>query len=287
MGANTMTHGKRIVTGSFGVLLSLAATAVGGPQETPSKDKSSPASGKSVPSPSDSKMIQDAKARVAAAAFLESAYDGKRPPEAVRMLAAILRGSKMGPGEGWFGPAETRYSWRWLAKRYGVDPAQGGISRARFGGRATWFARLDRNRDGEITEDDLDWSDRNPYVQMSYLASRLFRKLNERGNGHLTKDELVQFFEKAAQGKGYLSSDDFRDALLAGWTSSSRPGDVPSPALLIRGVFAGELGSMSEGPKLNEPAPDFTLKTVDGKATIQLAKLVRSKPVVLAFGSFT
>jgi hypothetical protein len=67
----------------------------------------------------------------------------------------------------------------------------------------------------------------------------------------------------------------------------SRPGDGPKPAVLIRGLFAGELGSMNEGPKVNDPAPDFTLETVDGKDTIQLAKRFGSKPVVLVFGSFT
>jgi peroxiredoxin len=43
---------------------------------------------------------------------------------------------------------------------------------------------------------------------------------------------------------------------------------------------------MNEGPKLNDPAPDFSLKTVDGKV-VELAKLAPDKPVVLVFGSFT
>jgi hypothetical protein len=122
---------------------------------------------------------------------------------------------------------------------------------------------------------------------MSNLANRLFRKLNAQGNGRLTKEELLQFYEKAAQGKERLSADDFRDALLAGMFGVGQPIDAPKPAVLIRGLFAGEIGSMSEGPKLNEPAPDFTLKTVDGRVTVQLAKLIGSKPVVLVFGSFT
>ena len=36
-----------------------------------------------------------------------------------------------------------------------------------------------------------------------------------------------------------------------------------------------------------EPAPDFTLKTVDGKQDVTLSKLVGPKPVVLIFGNFT
>ena len=66
-----------------------------------------------------------------------------------------------------------------------------------------------------------------------------------------------------------------------------QPGDAPSPAVLIRGLFASEIGSMNEGPKLNVPAPKFTLKPVDGKDPVQLDKLLGSKPVVLVFGNFT
>jgi hypothetical protein len=226
-------------------------------------------------------------AGAAAAALLEGAYEGKRPPESVRMLAAVLRGSSMGPGDGWFGPAETRYSWKWLADRCGVDPAEGLISPAAFRGPESSFARLDRNKNGVISEDDLDWSDRNPYVQMSAMANRLFRQINAGSSGRLTKEELLRFFDKAAQGKDALSADDFRDALLSGLFDRSQPSGGPTPAVLIRGLFAGELGSLSEGPKLNEPAPNFALKSVDGKDLVELAKLKSGKPVVLVFGSFT
>jgi len=44
----------------------------------------------------------------ATAAWLEKAYAGAQPPESVRMFIAISRGSMMGPGEGWFGPAQSR-----------------------------------------------------------------------------------------------------------------------------------------------------------------------------------
>ena len=44
---------------------------------------------------------------------------------------------------------------------------------------------------------------------------------------------------------------------------------------------------MHEGPKLGERAPDFTLKTVDGKESITLSKLIGAKPLVLVLGNFT
>ncbi len=256
-----MINGKTMLIGALGLTLFLAAANAQEPRREAKKED--------------------------AAAILESAYQGERPPEAVRMLAAVLRGSRMGPGEGWFGPAEIRYSWKWLAERCGVDAAKGSIPRERFRGSDAWFARLDRNKDGAIGPDDFDWSERSSYVQMSRMVKGLFGKLNAAGDGKLTKDELMQFFDKAAKGKDHLSADDFRDALLGGSSARARPSDMPSQAVLIRGLFAGELGSMHEGPKLNQPAPDFILKTFDDKETIQLSKRIGPKPIVLVFGSFS
>lgn len=277
-----MTNGKAIVIGVLGLMLFLAAADAQEARRGTSKSDVP----KDAP-PRQTKERASPKEGEAAAALLEKAYEGQLPPEGVRMLAAVLRGSRMGPGEGWFGPAQIRYSWKWLAERCGVDPAKGGIARDHFRGSDAWFARLDRNKDGAIAPDDLDWSERNPYLQMSRLVNGLFQRLNASGDGHLTKDELLQFFDKTAKGKDHLTAEDFRDAFLGGSSARSRPTDMPTQAVLIRGLFAGELGSLSEGPKLNDPAPDFTLKTSDGKKTIQLAKRIGPKPVVLVFGSFT
>jgi hypothetical protein len=217
---------------------------------------------------------------------LEKKYEGQKPPEAIRMLLAIVReGSQMGPRDGWFGPAESRYSWEWLAKVAGVDADS--ITGDDLSLPTHWFARLDRNLDGRITPEDLDWSERNPWVQQAYLVNRLFRRIDPTGDGKLTRDEWNAFFEKAASGREFLLSEDLRDAVLAGFTSSFLPGDEPDQETLIRGLLAGELGSLQEGPKLNEPAPDFTLKTVDDAETIHLADVIGKKPVVLTFGNFT
>jgi hypothetical protein len=280
-----MTVAQRAITVALASIVFLAAD--GADREPTRPAQKLPAVPKSAGVAVDPKVATDPRAAVAAADLLESAYKGERPPEAVRMLAAILRGSQMGPDDGWFGPAETRYTWKWLTRHYAVNPAKGGIPRSSFRGQEALFAALDRNKDGVITPDDLDWSDRNPYVQMSNMSNRFFRKLNARADGRLTKEELLRFFDQAAAGKDHLSPDDFRDALLAGMFGGQRPNDGPNPATLIRGMFAGDLGSMNEGPRLNDPAPDFTLKTLDGKDTIQLSKRIGPKPIVLVFGSFT
>lgn len=217
---------------------------------------------------------------------IEKAYEGKTMPEALRMYLAIAKGGRMGAGDGWFGPAHARYSWNWLAERHGVA-SDGEIPADKFRGTPEWFRRLDRNLDGTIVAEDLDWSDRNSWVQNASLVNRLFRKSDPNGDGALSREEWLAFFDGLAQGKESLTSEDLRDGWLAGMSSNFLPGDAPTKEILLQGLFSGEVGSLQEGPPLNEPAPDFTLKTQDGQQTIQLSKVIGPKPVVLMFGNFT
>jgi hypothetical protein len=231
-------------------------------------------------------QLADPKEAARVADQLDKDYP-KPQPEAVRMLTAILRGSQLNGRDGWFGPAETRYTWEWLLKSQGLDATATAIPKDKFQGPAALFERLDRNGDGRITRSDLDWSDDNPYVQQANQWNRLFRRLDTSGDGRLTRDELEAFFKEVADGKDFISADDLRRAMIPRGPGGFSRGDGPSVPILVRGLFAGEIGSMSEGPKLNERAPDFTLKTVDGKETITLSKLIGPKPLVLVFGNFT
>ena len=52
-------------------------------------------------------------------------------------------------------------------------------------------------------------------------------------------------------------------------------------------LLNGELGSLTPGPDLDDMAPDFRLKTIDGEQTVSLSDFRGKKPVVLVFGSFT
>lgn len=245
-----------------------------------------PAGAPTVPAV-DPKIADDKQAAAAAAAILEGAYQGTKPPESVRMLVSILRGSQMGPNDGWFGPAQSRYSYGWLAQKCGAEPAAGPIPRAKFPGGDPHFARLDRDKNGAISPEELDWSDRNPLIQVGTMATRIFRRLDGQADGRLTKEELQQFFDRVAAGKDHVTADDFRDAMIAGMTSGFQPGDAPAPSTLVRGLFAGEIGSLQEGPAVGQAAPNFVLKSVDGQQSIELAKRVGTKPVVLVFGNFT
>jgi hypothetical protein len=179
------------------------------------------------------KTLSDPLASEAAAALLEAAYQGKPQPENVRMLLSILRG-RMGANEGWFGPSQTRYTWKWLAAAHGIDSAEQTISRKAFRGSEAAFATLDRDRDEALSAADFDWVEK----------------------------------PKAKQEK-------------------KNPMSPKLKQMILKGFFDGDVGSWCEGPRLGEPAPDFTLPTPDGKKSITLSHSFRKKPIVLIFGSFT
>jgi thiol-disulfide isomerase/thioredoxin len=221
-----------------------------------------------------------------AAALAESWPDH---PEWVDMLTAILSDEPMTATYGWFrtAVAQTRFDWSSTCKRYDRD-GNGRVARAEFTGDDDDFARLDRDHDKSLTAADFDFS-------ASALApapgAMVFSRLDRDGSGKVTRDELDAFFEATdSGGQGFLSLIDLQEAFTpppASARPSSPASGRPSKATLVRGLFRQEIGSLQPGPRLDESAPDFTLKTNDGKAEITLSKLVGPKPVVLVFGSFT
>lgn len=221
------------------------------------------------------------------ARYLKSAYGEAEPPEGARMLMAILEGSQMGPGEGWFGPAESRYGYDWLAERLGIEDPDIGIARDSFPGTDQAFAVLDRNGDGAIQSSDMDWSDGNPFVRVSYALGRIFRRLDTRSAGGLTKDEWIAIFDEAAGTDGQLSAREFAARLSRGEGSGFTPGDKPTTESLVRGLLAGEIGSIYAGPQVGDRAPVFRLRQARGEGTIGIDSLLGEKPLVLVFGNVT
>jgi peroxiredoxin len=239
-----------------------------------------PAAKSKTDSPAQS--AQDAER---AAKWLKEAFKGEPTPEAAEMLIAIAKGSAMGPGEGWFHPSQSRYSWKWLVEKHKIKPGDS-IPRDKFLGSETLFNRLDRNKDGVLRADDFDWSDRSAYAMQSGIVGYWFRCVNKSSDGRLTREEWMKFFDDAARGKDHITLDNLRDALMAGPpTPKGVRVEEPTQEMLIRGLFRSEIGSMNEGPKLNDLAPDFTLKTRDGKQTIRLSDHFGKKPIVLVFGN--
>ena len=220
--------------------------------------------------------------------WLTKSFQGQTTPEAAEMLIAIAKGSQMGPGEGWFHPGTTRYGWKWLAERHGGNLFTA-IPKDKFKGSEAAFATLDRTEDGKLGRDDFDWSDRTVFSPQNQMMNYLFFRLNRDGDGRLTKEEWLKFFDEASAGKDSLTASGLRRALSAAPPPKANP--VPelqlTPEILVRGLFRGEIGSMHEGPSLEQSAPDFTLKTLDGKETVRLTDRIGKQPIVLVFGNFT
>lgn len=247
--------------------------------------KTSPQIPKLPPGFDPDKMGDKAEA-AKAADWLEKEY-GDKKSEAVRMLIAVLRGIRSDGRDAWFGPAESRFNFDWLATQAGVDPKAKAIPRDKLKAPAALLDRLDRDGDGKITPGDLDWSEQTPYSQQAAIVNRIFRRMNTSGDGRLTREQLDEFFKRVAKGKDFTTMDDFRELMLPRGTGGFLPGDGPSVPMLVKSLFSEELGALSEGPKVGDVAPDFTLKTRDANETVQLSKVVGKKPTVLLLGNFT
>lgn len=215
---------------------------------------------------------------------IEAAYEGKDIPEAVAMYLVVARDGQLDGTNGWFGPAQNRFSWQWLAERHGIAPDQP-LGADNFQGPKAIFEQLDRDHDGKISGFDLDWSDENPWVRQSSMINRMFRRIDPSGDGRLTAEEWQAFFAKLAGDEKTVRPEQLRDALIP--PSSFSPGDAPAKEILIKGLMAGEIGSLQEGPVLDQPAPDFELSPLGGGDPIRLSDRIGKKPVVLVFGNFT
>jgi hypothetical protein len=246
------------------------------------------------PPPTDNKLNLFEELRDNGPLWLRDAGDWLRRREGFEMLTAILGGGRMGAGGGWFHPAQSRYDWHWLAKRYDRD-RDGKISRAEFGGPDEVFRRLDRDGDGFITTQDLDWSERSAFLRESAQVKQLFAQLDRNSNGRISRAEWDSLFEKMAGDKGYLTPDDLRPLVNLSAQGKKGPaakakaagGGMPATSTLLLGLVTGELGSLCEGPQIGDVAPAFRLATHDGKQQISLGQFRGKKPVVLIFGSFT
>jgi hypothetical protein len=202
------------------------------------------------------------------------------------MWDAIVSGGPLDGNSGWFKPAHRRYTWERLKAL--DENGDGRITAEEFGASAELFKALDRDGDGAITADDLDWSENAAYIRQLGIAQQFLRQADNDGNKKLSKEEWNALFEQAAKGKKEIDADDLRKLLFPPMpTQKGGGGGMPAKEILLYGLLTGEIGSGAEGPKLETSAPDFTLKSPDGKKTISLHDYRGKKPVVLIFGSFT
>lgn len=234
---------------------------------------------------SDEPPPLSAEARQVAAKLKDELAEGT---EARKMLDAILNGSRMGPGDGWFQSERriTRFTWDVLKSRYDKDQ-DGIISREEFPGLDADFQRLDRQPPTGITPEDLDWT---PHALAASPGLLLFMKLDTDSSGKVTREEFLAFYDQLdREHRGFVSLDDLRHELNppSSSTGGRSAATGPSREVLLNGLLKQEIGAWNSGPAVDEAAPDFTLRLQDGTDRITLSDELKQKPVVLIFGNFT
>ncbi len=228
--------------------------------------------------------------------------DWKDQPAWGEMAVMILKGEPMGSGQGWFTGSQRRHDWQWLAERkpQAASDQRIGPDEIPELGEAD-FARVDTDMDGFITPSDFLF-EKNPFMEDASPAGSIFSKLDGDSNGRLTRDELEHWFERSTEGSEYLSVNDLKSALGLGprpprpRPTGQRPASDPRWKMMEM-FLNGEMGSFSEGPSLNEDAPELDLPLVarSGEGTelkltdriVSLEDERERKPIVLIFGSFT
>ena len=232
--------------------------------------------------------------------------DWKDRPEWGEMAVAILKNDFMRPGTGWWTSGSKLYDWKWLSDRFDANK-DGKVEPDEFPSDLAkpdqLFERLDRDGDGQLTVADFDYTDPNPVTMFmnipamkGMMSNQLFNRLDKDSNGRVTMQELAEFFRYAdKESLEFLTPEDLRFAIDEPRSKKreAEADDDPAsagpstPAAALRMFLKGELGWLSSGPQLGDPAPDFTLPTHDGTANVKLADSFGKRPVVLVFGSFT
>ena len=210
--------------------------------------------------------------------------------EYVAHLLYLAKGGGSITGSGMYHPTQVRYGWEWIRKQCDRN-GDGTITLAEFGGPREWFEALDKDRDGVLTKDDFDWGTGSPLANAVAKGAPLFEKIDRDGNGRVTPEEWKLWFDAApSSGKGYLSSqDDLIPLFLERNARGKGPAAPPqrSRLQLICAYLSGDVGPLSDGPALDELAPDFTLTTADGKGKLSISQHRTKKPLVLVLGSFS
>ena len=169
------------------------------------------------------------------------------------------------PAHGWYREGRSRFGWDWLAKRFDIDH-DGTINRKEFdsGKRREGWPALDRDRNGTLTADDFDWSESSKWQTDLRSATDRFFEMDSDTDGRISPAEWQDFYATVSREKDYISVDDLH-AFLA-LRPRKRPRAFSFRYRWYRAVVIlnGDIGSMFEGPRVGDTAPDFTLETVGG-----------------------
>jgi Ca2+-binding EF-hand superfamily protein len=184
----------------------------------------------------------------------------------------------------WARTGHSRYNWNWLAQRYDKD-GDGVVTRDEFPLSDEVFARIERTWDGVLTADDFDWSKDGVLGRQKETAFAMFKPIDKDSNGRITAEEWQEHFAKVTKDKGYLSEEDLeRFVYLPRIEKASRETRLRTG----NSEFSPRRErDRNQVPQPGDEAPDFELRSPDGKTAVKLSSFRGKKPVVLIFGCFT
>lgn len=216
--------------------------------------------------------------------------DWKEKPEWAEMLGILLKGQPIGANTGWFKSSESRISWDWLQKQFDKNGDEK-VSKSEASIFEKVFDAIDKNSDGGITKVDFNWDDVS-HVNPQKPSEKIFYSLDRDSNGRIDQNEMAQLMKAIDNGnKGFLTPDDFAGAFAEfDNPQEKRPTQTQrraDPNAMLNMFFNGELGNLSDGPKLGATAPDFELSLLKTEGSMKLSSFKGKKIVVLNFGSFT
>lgn len=118
-------------------------------------------------------------------------------------------------------------------------------------------------------------------LNQEQMIDRMFAN-DKNSDGKLSSDEvsgrMATFFERLDTNQdGVVTREEAQARMAAGRGGQGRSGQGRR----------GQGGNNPSGLLVGQKAPDFTLKSLDGKSQTELAAIRAKKPVVLFFGSYT
>lgn len=176
---------------------------------------------------------------------------------------------------------KSRFGWTWLAGRFDKNHDDA-IVAAEWNAAQDVFTRLDRNWDGRLTAADFDWSPGGDLGRQRDATFALFKALDEDSDGQLTSREWQTAFAKIAGDKEYMNDEGLEELIYR--PAAQRNRSMRQTNFL---EMAPRYDWAKAAPAPGDAAPDFTLRTPTGEATVKLSSFRGDKPVVLIFGSFS
>lgn len=215
------------------------------------------------------------------------------------------------PGANRQGGSRGRFALDQLLERHDKNK-DGKVTREEWQGPEQVFGQMDQNDDGVITKEEFEARmrdragsggpggfrggpdgfrgspggfrggpggfDGRPQPQdgtPSTDAGSLLKLLDANRDGNISKEELGKFFERADSDSSDSLSEEELKKMLTSLSSSA-----------ANSRMARFQNFPQTKPALGQPAPQFELRSLEGEVH-SLAELLKTKPVVIEFGSFT